>query len=321
MRRVRRLLCAALLAGPVTLCAQDAVSRALVSVAVKPDVVTLGEPFTVRVRVRASKIATIRFPAVPDSADAIEAVDPRAIEDALDPTSLDRTAVYRLVAWNTGQHTPHLGDVAVTASGIEQRFPVVVPPVLVRSLLPEDSALRVPKAARLPVPAPSGAWRYWLLLGAFGSALTWYWWRRRRARRRGRPVEIEPFVAADKAFRALEALALVDAGEPGRHVIAHVDVLRAYVARRFPTAFESLTTRELITALATADFPLAPERVGALLEHENAVRYAAAPIEPAAASALAKEARAIVRDVQTAYAARLKALDRGPPRARRNKAR
>jgi hypothetical protein len=288
-----------------------------VTVETKPDVVTLGEPFAVRVRVRASKIATIRFPAVPDSADAIEAVDPRAIEDAGDPTILDRTAEYRLVAWNTGRHTPHLGDVSVTSSGIEQRFPVIVPPVLVRSLLPDDSALRVPKAARQPVPTPSGAWRYWLLLGIVGTALLWYWWRRRRLRVKARPVEPEPFIAADRAFRALETLALADAGEPGRHVIAHVDVLRAYVARRFPTAIESLTARELLTALATADFPLPPERVGALLERDSAVRYAAAPIAPETATALAKEARAIVRDVQTAHEARVKALDRGPPRARR----
>lgn len=313
---------AVLIAAPIVARGQDLLSRgALVIVDLKPDVVTVGEPFTVRVRVRASRIATIRFPAVPDSAGAIEAVDPRAIEDAGDPTALDRTAVYRLVAWDVGQRTPRLNDVVVTAAGIEQRFAVVVPPVLVRSLLPADSARRVPKDARQPVPVPSGAWRYWLLLGAFVAAVGWYLWRRRSTRGRAPPREVEPFVAADRAFHALDALALAEAGEPGRHVIAHVDVLRAYVARRFPGAAESLTSRELLAALDTADFPLRPERVAVLLERESAVRYAAAPIEPAAAAALAKEARAIVRDVQTAHEARVRAIERGPQRARRRPAR
>ena len=294
---------------------------ALVSVQVQPEVVTVGEPFTVRVRVRAPKIATVRFPPVPDSGDAIEAIDPRAIEDAGDTAVIDRSAVYRLAAWNVGPHTPLFGNVSVTSAGVEQRFPVIVSPILVRSLLPADSALRVPKDARAPMPAPSGTWRYWLLAIVFASGMAWYWWRRRRRRRDAPEREPEAFVAANEAFGALEALALAEAGEPGRHLIAHVDVLRAYVARRFPAAVESLTPRELLAVLATADFPLRPERVGELLERETAVRFAAAPIEPASAIDLSREARAIVNDLQSAYDARLKALDRGPQRARRATAR
>lgn len=306
------------LAEPGVIRAQDPGPRgALVTVKVQPEVVTVGEPFTVRVRVRAPKIATIRFPAVPDSGDAIEAIDPRAIEDAGDTAVIDRSAVYRLVAWNVGQHSPRFGNVSVTSAGVEQRFNVLVPPILVRSLLPADSVLRVPKDARAPVPAPNGAWRYWLLAFVFSSGMAWYWWRRRERRRNAPAREPEAFVAAAGAFGALEALALAEAGEPGRHLIAHVDVLRAYVARRFPAAGESLTPRELLGVLATSDFPLRPERVGDLLERDSAVRYAAAPIDPATAIALSREARAIVNDLQSAYDARLKALDRGPQRSRR----
>ncbi|MFI5310278.1 MAG: hypothetical protein ACHQQ3_03525 [Gemmatimonadales bacterium] len=308
-----------LLAARLGLLAQDPGPRgAIVTVQMQPESVTVGEPFIVRVRVRTTKSATIRFPAVPDSGDAIEAVDPRAIEDAGDASVTDRTAIYRLVAWNVGNHTPRLGDVTVSGVGAEQRFPVTVSSVHVRSLLPADSTLRVPKDARAPVPPASGLWRYLLLLGVFLSGLVWWLLRRRRqGRPAAPPIEPEAFSAATDAFQAIDALALVEAGEAGRHVIAHVDVLRAYVARRFPVANEALTKGELIRALSAADFPLQPERVGALLERESDVRFAAEPIEPAAAAALAKEARAIVRDVQTAHEARLKTLDRGPQRARR----
>ncbi len=319
--RMGMVACVVLFAAPVvpgTIRAQDPGPRgALVTVQAQPEVVTVGEPFTVRVRVRAPRIATIRFPAVPDSGDAIEAIDPRAIEDAGDTAVIDRSAVYRLVAWNVGQHTPRFGNVLVTSAGVEQRFPVIVSAILVRSLLPTDSALRVPKDARAPVPPPSATWKYWLLAVVFASGVAWYWWRRRQRRRDAPEREPEAFVAATEAFGALEALALVEAGEPGRHLIAHVDVLRAYVARRFPAAGESLTARELLGAIAISDFPLRAERLGELLERESAVRFAAAPIESATAIALSREARAIVNDLQSAYDARLKALDRGPQRARR----
>ena len=79
--------------------------------------------------------------------------------------------------------------------------------------------------------------------------------------------------------------------------------------------------QELVAALYTVDFPVLPERVGALLARETAVRFAAATIEPGAAVALSREARAIVWDLQSAYDARLKALDRGPQSARRRKTR
>ena len=111
--RMGMVACVVLFAAPVvpgTIRAQDPGPRgALVTVQAQPEVVTVGEPFTVRVRVRAPRIATIRFPAVPDSGDAIEAIDPRAIEDAGDTAVIDRSAAsfmrspfmkaFRLRAW------------------------------------------------------------------------------------------------------------------------------------------------------------------------------------------------------------------------------
>ena len=292
---------------------------ALVTTTVQPDTLTVGQPFTVRIRVRAPKIATIRFPPVPDSGDAIEAVDPRYVEDAGDNSVLDRTAVYGLVAWDIGNHTPHFANVVVSMAGIDQQFVARVDHVAVYSVLPPDSSSRVPKEAREPVPPASGAWRYALLAALALLSAGWYVWRRLRRRARAVAPDPEAFESATTAFAALDALALVEAGEPGRHVIANVDVMRAYVARRFPAARESLTTRELVSVLAGSELPMSTERVGALLEHDAGVRYARAPITPEEATSLGIEARAIVKEVQRAHEARQRALDKAPSRQRKGR--
>jgi hypothetical protein len=314
------VLLACLVASTDAACAQAPGLRGtIVTATVEPETLTVGVPFTVRIRVRAPKIASIHFPPVPDSADAIEAVDPRYVENAGDNTVLDRTAVYRLVAWDIGVHRPHMGNVVVSASGVDQAFPVNLGSVVVSTVLPADSASRVPKSAREPVPEPSGLWRYVLLASLGVIAIAWYVVRRLRHRAKRVAPDPEAFDSANAAFDALDALGLVEAGEPGRHVIAHVDVMRAYVARRFPVALESLTGHELVTALETSDLPVPPARVGTLLEHDLGVRYAHATIAPDEAVALAREARTIVNDVQRAYEARLRALDKGPSRQRRGK--
>jgi hypothetical protein len=290
---------------------------ALVGVLVSPETVTVGTPFTVRLRVRAPKIATIRFPPVPDSGDAIEPIDPRAIEENADTAVIDRTAVYRLVAWDVGLRTPRLGGVTVAAAGGEQRYTVAVPPVVVLSMLPADSAERVPRPARDPVPLPSGWWR-WVLLGAIALAGgLWYWFRRRRSAALGPPLP-DAFAAATDAFAAIDALGLVEAGETGRFLIAQVDVMRAYIARRFPSAGRSLTASQFLAAIDASDFPVLPARLLPLLDRDAAVRFAGAPLAAADARAQGGEARAIVGDVEQAYLARLRAEDRGPtPRKRR----
>lgn len=292
---------------------------AVVTVSVQPETLTVGEPFMVRIRVRASKIAVIRFPAVPDSADAIEAVDPRSIEDRGDASVLDRTAVYRLVAWDVGVHRPRFANVVVSQAGSEQAFATNVGTVLVRSLLPADSASRVPKPVREPLPTPSGLWRYLLLAALALLGLLWFGWRRFRRRTIVTPVGPDAFAEASARFAALEKLGLAAAGEAGRDLIAHVDVLRACFARHFPAALESLTPRELVAVLESQETLAFPQRVAALMARDASVRFAHAAILPGEAVALAREAVAIVSDVHAAEQARLKALERGPQRSRRGR--
>src|SRR5262245_33176717 len=102
---MHRVLRSAICALPSMICAlavstaahaQDP-RQALVTASVSPDTVTIGEPFTVRLRVRAPKVATIKFPEVPDAAGGVDPLDPRAIEEGPTGDFLDRTAVYTFV--------------------------------------------------------------------------------------------------------------------------------------------------------------------------------------------------------------------------------
>ena len=317
-KRIVLLAVAALCVAPRASRAQNSVERAaIVSATVVPQTVTVGQPFSVRIRVRAPKFATIHFPSVPDTADAIEAVDPRAMEDAGDDELIDRTAVYRLVAWDVGAHTPHFANVTIGEGGADQQYAVTLPAVTVKSLLPADSAQRIPKSARDPMAPPSDLWKFLLLGSLLVAALAWYW-RRRRKRHgmRARP-ELEPFAAAVSSFVALDALGLPAAGESGRHVIASVDVLRGYLARRFPDVRESLTPQEVGRVLAESELPVLPDRLASLLNRESSLRFARADVTADEALTLGRESQAIVRDIQKAYEERIRAMARRPQRGRR----
>src|SRR5690606_2227057 len=116
------------------------------------------------------------------------------------------------------------------------------------SVLPADSTGRVPRPARAPLPVGSWWWRLWLGLAVVAALAYWAWraWRTRRAR--AVPEGPDPAIVAQEAFQRAAALGLLEAGEPGRHALVHVDVLRAYVAARFPQATPSLTPREVAGA-------------------------------------------------------------------------
>jgi len=313
---VASLLVASLLAA-ARLAAQADARQALVDVTRSADTVTVGDPFTVQIRVRAPKVATIRFPDVPSAADAIEPVDPRAVEDGPPGEMLDRTATYRFVAWDVGPRGPAFEPVTITVAGQSRSIAVVVPPVFVRSLLPLDSAAHQPRDARAPVPVPGRLWQF-VLLGSIAMALLFAYWRRWRHMRRERATATGTDAWQDvrQAWQALDALKLDEAGEPGRHVIAHVDVLRHYLARRFPPVALTLNAGEATAVLTDLDFPVPVPRVADLLARDSELRFAHAGIAPDEAVALAAEARDITAQIQLAHEARLRAIER-PPRPRR----
>jgi hypothetical protein len=279
-------------------------ARVSYGVRTSTDTVRIGDPFTLSVRVRTPPGATIEFPAGPDSTSAVQLLDPRTVRTTADSAALDQTATYRLAAWDLGPQPIAVGDVIIRGVGADRRISLGRPSIFVRSVLPADSSLRVPKPARPLIDQSIPGWWRWALIAA-AAALTllalWWWWRRRR-RPPATPVE-NPLAVAEREFARVEALRLLEAGERGRHVALMVDVLRDYLAARYPHAPLSLTTSELTRALHRD--PTVPlERLARLLDEADLIKFARRPVTRDHATELGREARLIVRTIDAAIAKR-----------------
>jgi hypothetical protein len=264
--------------------------------AVDRDSVTVGDVVTLQVRVRAPRGATVNFPSAVDSLGPVQSLEPPTVRDGSDTLDYtDRVATYRLAAWDVGTLPIRLGEVLVQTDDDERRVQLTLPSLIVRSVLPADSALRVPKPARplLPVQAPI-PWWWWLLaaLAIVALGLGIWGWRRRRVG--VLPPPGDPYGDAEHEFDRVEKLRLVDAGEPGRHAALMTDVLRRYLAARVADASLALTSGELLAAVRGAP-GVSYDRLQRLLAAIDPIKFAAAPVSPSEARALGNEAREIVR--------------------------
>ncbi len=266
---------------------------------VEPDTVTVGEHFVVRVRVRAPRGAEIGFPVGPDSGVAVEAVDPRLEVQSGDTTAVERTASYKLVAWTVGAQRVVLGSFVVSASGVDRRYEVPAIAIVVRSVRPADSTGKVPRPARDVMGAPPVLWP-WIVGGLLLLAIL-LWMLRRVLRRRPRVAHAgaSALANANRDFARIDELALIDAGERGRYVALHIDVLREYLAERIPGAARSLTSTELLAVLS-ADAPVPLPRLVPVLAAADLIKYADRPVTANRARELAAETRDIVDSVEEA---------------------
>lgn len=264
---------------------------------VLPDTVTVGQPFEVRVRIRAPIGSTIRFPDNPDTSGTVQARDPRTILTADSVKSLDQIASYHVAAWNIGRQRVRLGDVIVTTgaqgSRVEQRVPLLNVGVYVQTVLPADSAKRVPKPARpLWETTPFPWWLLALVLAALAVAL-WWWMRRRRPVPAPIVPAVDPYDRAEADFARIEAMGLVDAGERTRFVSLVVEVLRDYLSARFPDAQLALTSKELVSALRRSP-SVSVEALTRTLHDADLAKFAGMALAEDRARAVARDARAIV---------------------------
>jgi hypothetical protein len=275
------------------------VAQVQMGYSVVPETVTVGDPFRVTVRIRAPLGASVTFPAEPDSGAAVEALDSRQERQTPDSLALDVMATWRLAAWDTGNQALRLRHVVVNVGGRERRIPLSALMVHVRSVLPADTTLHIPKPQRALFEFGRPWWHYLLaLLAALGIiGLFWWWWYRRR-KRRGEPVE-DPFAEAQEEFDRVERLGLVEAGERGRYVALMVEVLRTYLARRISDAHPSLTTSELLIAVREhASVPV--NRLALILADADLVKFARRATTAERARELGTEARGIVTAVHEA---------------------
>lgn len=288
------LLAALALARPAA--AQDTTFRLQYGIKVMPETVTVGDPLRVVVRVRAPIGAEIAFPSDPDTTGALQPREPRVVRTAPDTAALDQSAIYTLAAWDVDSQAVALGDVVVRWEGEERRVRLDSVRVFVRSVLPADTALRVPKPPRTLV--EPRVWNLWWLLALLALAIIgWliWWWRRRRAAVPA--AQEDPYERARRELARIEELHLPDAGEPGRHVALTVDVLRDYLAARVGVASRAHTTSELVGALRGVR-AVARDRLARLLSEADLIKFARSPVSRDHAYELGREAAAIVDEVQ-----------------------
>jgi hypothetical protein len=309
----------ALLIAPVTARSIDAQAagspaagvppRVQMGVSVSPDTVTIGDPFELRVRVRAPLGSTIHFPAGPDSTAGVEALDRFRELPGGDANGVERTAVYRLAAWDVGVRGIAFAPGSVSVGGVMRALPITGARVFVRSVLPADSALRVPKPPRdvIDGAVPWALWKLWWALAALLllALLAYLWWR--RSRREKPVVEIDAFARAEAEFERLERMGLVEAGERGRYVALNVNVLRDYLARRVSGGDASLTSTELLAAFHH-ERGLPVERLGPVLAEADLIKFARRPVTAERARAIAVEARELVRETERVRQAAATAL-------------
>lgn len=278
--------------------APDTTVRVLV--VVSPDTVTVGDPISVTARVWAPRGTIAEFPAVVATGDAVEALDPRVTAVRSGGRETVSEATYRLVAWKIGTFALPLGDAVITRNGTAMKIALETRVIVVRSLLPADSAKRVPRPPRAMWESARPWWeRFVPWIGALVAALlAWLVWRRRqRRRRRERELAVrDPLVDAEAAFDRLDRHGFASGGEPGRHVALAAETVRDYLAARYDDAPTSLTSTEVV-ALLRVRRGVPGDRLGALLHDADLVKFARRAYAPSDAIAFAVRARALVRDI------------------------
>ena len=275
------------------------------AVSIEPDTVRIGDPFLVQIGIRAPTGATIAFPPPPDTTGAVQGLDPVRVETRPDSGGLVQWGYYRVVAWDIGEQPIALGDVIVTFGGRSRRISLAGHKVFVASVLPADTAQRIPKPARPLYEFNATPWWVWPALAAAVLLLLLVWWWLRR-RKRGKPIAVpDPFARAEREFARIEALGLVDAGERGRYVALIVEVLRDYLAARYAKAPLCFLHVIQVTRTLALDAEL-PAQISRgdeiLLRAETEAQRLGMQTEkaPAQAREIGREARAIVAQVHAA---------------------
>jgi hypothetical protein len=265
-------------------------------VSIVPETVTVGDPFVVVIAARVPRGTTVEFPDAPDSSGAVQALGPRVLRDGprSDAEFVEHQAEYSVAAWDTGGLAILRGGVVVQQGSATRNISLQPYRVYVRSVLPEDSALRVPKPVRPLIETSVFPW--WILAATLAAAIIawrlWVWWQRRRGQLP--PIQVvDPYEAAMREFDRIGSLSLVESGERGRYVSLMVDVARIYLARRFPVARLSHTSTELLSSIR-AEATVPRDALMRLLNEADLIKFGRRPVAPARATELGKDARSLV---------------------------
>jgi hypothetical protein len=263
---------------------------------VSPDTVLVGQPFSLFIKVLAPKGVRFEFPTGPDTAtqNGVRPIELRG-EKVVSMLGDTAVALYRLVAWDVGTQPLRISDVRVTFQGQERKPSLAGASVFVKSVLPADTSLRVPKPARPLIVLPVFDWLRWLALVAALIAVLLGWWAWRRYRNRPKPP-IDPYVRAQQEFARIETRRLLETGEPEEYIAAMVDVGREYLAARVPGVRRSDTTSELLRAMKPREG--VESELPQLLDRADMVKFARAEVAVEEARQAGLTLRAIVDHVE-----------------------
>jgi hypothetical protein len=239
---------------------------------VSPDTVLIGQPFNLFIKVNAPKGVRFEFPPGPDTAtqDGIRPIELRG-EKLVSMLGDTAVALYRLVAWDVGAA------------------------VFVKSVLPADTTLHVPKPARPLIILPVFNWLLWLALvaAAILAALLWWAWRRYRNRPK---APVDPYERAQEEFAQIDRRRLLENGRYADYYAASVDVIRRYLAGRVPGVRTSDTSSELLRTMQPRDGVEA--ELPRLLDRGDLVKFARADVSLGEAREAGLALRAIVDHVE-----------------------
>lgn len=263
---------------------------------VLPDTVLIGQPFNLFIKVLAPQGVRFEFPLGPDTTtqNGVRPIELRG-EKVVSMLGDTAVALYHLVAWDIGTQPLRFPDVRVTFEGQERRPSLGGASVFVKSVLPADTSLRIPKPARPLIVLPVFNWWLWLAALAAAVAAGLLWWAWRRYRNRPKPP-IDPYVHAQQEFARIETRRLLDAGRSAEYFAAMVDVTREYLAARVPGVRRSDTTSELLRAMKPRDG--IEVELPRLLEHADLVKFARAEPSREEARDAGRTLRAIVDHVE-----------------------
>ena len=263
---------------------------------VNPDTVLVGEPFNLFIKVLAPKGVRFEFPPGPDTTTR-NGVRPIELRGEKVVTMLGDTAValYHLVAWDIGTQPLRFPDVRVTFEGQERRPSLGDASVFVKTVLPADTSLRIPKPARPLIVLPVINWLLWLGLLAAAIAAVLLWWAWWRWRNRPKPP-VDPYARVQQEFARIEARHLLEDGQYADYFTAMVDVTREYLAARVPGVRRSDTTSELLRSMNPREGVEAV--LPQLLDQADLVKFARAEVSLAEARGAGRDLRAIVDNVE-----------------------
>lgn len=263
---------------------------------VSRDTVIIGQPFDLFVKVVAPKGVRFEFPAGPDTAtqNGVRPIELRG-EKLVSMLGDTAVALYHLVAWDIGVQPLRIPDVRVTFGKEERRPALGGVSVFVRSVLPVDTALRVPKPPRPPIILPAFNWWPWiaLLAAIIAAVLVWWAWRRYRNRPK---APVDPYVRAQRELERIEKLRLIEEARAALYLALVVDVAREYLAARVQGVRRSDTTTELLRAMQPRDGIEA--ELPALLERADMVKFAKADVSSDEARAVGVATREVIDHVE-----------------------